>query len=514
MLILVTCLLLFITALVLMVLRITQPNARYAWMIATVGALLAFASVFLWLTQMPFEFSFPAWEPQTLFTTPVLFRADGVSWALAISVTALPLAILLTSVTRPVFTNSLSWAGILTLCGMGILAVTADNPLTLLLMWAFLDLTELFSQLSSVNGEQKSERVVISFATHMLGLSLLLWAYIASFSNGSALVFQSMPSSAGIFLVIAAGLRLGVLPLHLPYSSDTFLRRGLGTALRLIGAISTLGILGRIQITTSGFTLALTALTAAAAIYGGWMWLRAPDELNGRPYWIIGIASLAVLSTLSGNPIGAIACGSAMILVGSVLFLSSVQNLRLNRFLPIGAWSLSSLPFSLTASAWMGRLGLIVPFALAAQALMTAGFIRHALRTNGDESLDDQPGWTKAVYPSGIILLLVLPLLMGFIGWDGALQIGNWIQALIASLLTLGLVWGARRFRIFSPIRAHWVTTAGAGVNSLYQWLWSIYRGLARISQAITDTLEGEGGIMWTLLFLVLFILLIIRGTQ
>ena len=513
MLILVTCLLLFITAGALLILRVTQPNARYAWLVASGGAALAFLSVFIWLAQMPIELTLPAWQPQALFPTPVFFRADGISWPLAISIAALTLSILLTAATRPVFSNSLSWAGTLTLGGMGILAVTANNPLTLLLMWAFLDLTELLSQLSSVNGERNSERVVISFSTRALGIGLLLWSYIESFANGNTFIFQSMPPSASIYLVIAAGLRLGVLPLHLPYSSESFIRRGFGTALRLIGAVSTLSVLARIQIIDTSFTPILIILVAIAAVYGGWMFLRAPDELNGRPYWLIGIASLSVLAALSGNPIGAVAWGCALILVGGALFLASVQINWLNRAMLVGVWSLSSLPLSLTAGAWLGSLGIIVPFVVAAQALLMAGFVRHALRTGG-ETLDNQPGWAKVVYPVGIGLFLTLQILLGFIGWDGALQIGSWIQALLASILTLGLVWGTRRFRIFNPVRAHWVSSAGAGINSLYQWLWSLYRGLAQLSQTVTETLEGEGGIMWTLLFLILFISIIVRGIQ
>ncbi|HNM38266.1 MAG TPA: hypothetical protein PKI33_14445, partial [Anaerolineales bacterium] len=211
MLILVTCLLLFITALVLVILRATQPNARYAWLVAAGGATLAFVSVFVWLAQIPFQLTLPVWKPESLFSTPILFSADGVSWALAISIAALTLAVIFTVVTRSVVFNSLSWAGILVLGGMGILAVTANNPLTLLLMWALLDMTELGTQLSSVSGEKNNERVVISFATRMIGIGLLLWAYIESFTGGGMVVFQTMPPDTGVYLVIAAGLRLGVL---------------------------------------------------------------------------------------------------------------------------------------------------------------------------------------------------------------------------------------------------------------------------------------------------------------
>lgn len=512
--ILITCLLLFLTALALVILRATQPNARYAWLVASGGAALAAVSVFAWLAFLPFELSFPAWQPQTLFPTPVHFRADGVSWVLAVSITALTLSILLTAVTRPVFTNSLAWAGTLILGSLGILAVTANNPLTLLLMWALLDLTELFTQLSSVDGERGSEQVVISFSTRMLGIGLLLWAYIESFSTGTPLAFQSLPPGADIYLVAAAGLRLGVLPLHLPYTTESSLRRGFGTSLRLIGAISTLGVLGRFQFTAGGFTPVLTFLAVIAALYGGWMWLRAPDELTGRPYWMIGMASLAVLSALGGNPVGAAAWGCAMILAGGALFLSPIRTRRLSRIMLAGAWGLSALPFSLTAGAWLGSFGFAAPFVMLAQAALTAGYIRHALRLGTGESIDDQPAWTRTVYPIGVILLPAIQILLGLIGWDGALQSGNWIFALIASFLTVGLVWASRRFRIFNPVRAHWVSTAGSGVNDLYQWLWSLYRGLARLGQAITNALEGEGGIMWTLLFLVLFISIIAQGIQ
>jgi predicted permease len=37
---------------------------------------------------------------------------------------------------------------------------------------------------------------------------------------------------------------------------------------------------------------------------------------------------------------------------------------------------------------------------------------------------------------------------------------------------------------------------------------------LARLGLAVTDALEGEGGIMWTLLFLILFISIIVQGIQ
>lgn len=515
MMILVSCLLLLVTALALIVLRVVQPNARYTWLAAVGGGILALASVFLWLAQMPFVFLLPAWKPLALFATPILFSADGISWALAVAIAALTVSTLLTAAAQPVFTMSFSWVGTLALGAIGILAVTADNPLTLLLVWAALDITELVTQLGSVNGPANNEKVVISFSTRALGIGLLIWASVVSAAEGNVFEFESMPVGASVYLVVAAGLRLGVLPLHLPYSPESRVRRGFGTPLRLVSAVSSLVLLGRIPAVNmnSGWGIILMILAVVAALYGGWMWLRAPDDLNGRPYWVIGVASLSVVSALSGNPVGAVAWGCALILVGGALFLASVQNPWLSRAMLVGAWSLSTLPFSLTASAWISTPGLFTPFIVAAHALIVAGFIRHALRPSGRDTLDSQPGWTRAVYPAGIYLLIITQLLLGWIGWQGAAQIGAWLQAIIASLLTFALFWATRRFRIFNPVRAHWVTSTASGLNSIYQGLWDIYRTLARMSHAVTLALEGEGGIMWTLLFLALFVSLIVQGT-
>jgi len=482
--------------------------------VAVGSAILALVSVFSWLTLTPFELALPAWQPASLFVNPILFRVDDISWPFAFSITALTLAVLLTAVARPAFTNSLTWAGTLALGGLGILAVTADNPLTLLMVWGALDITELLSQLGSVDGPANNEKVVTSFFTRALGIGLLLWASIISIAQGNTFDFQSIASGSGLYLVAAAGLRLGVLPLHLPYSSESSLRRGFGTSLRLISAASSLVLLAHIPTESliSSITPVLVIFAIVASLYGGWMWLRAPDELTGRPYWIIGFASLAVISALSGNSMGVVAWGCALILVGGALFLASVQQTWLNRVMLIGAWSLSSLPFSLTASAWIGQLGFFIPFVVAAQALLIAGFIRNSLRPSGRESLDAGQNWMRTVYPAGIFMLIFFQLLLGLVGWNGARQMGAWLLAIIVSFLTFGLVWATPRLRILNPVRADWESPGASSLSNIYQSFWTIYRLFGRLSQSITDTLEGEGGIMWTLLFLILFISLLTQG--
>jgi hypothetical protein len=370
-----------------------------------------------------------------------------------------------------------------------------------------------------VEDPKLSERAVIAFASRATGTLILLWADMVSAANGQTFDFRSAPPQAGLYLLAAAALRLGVLPLHLPYPNELSIRRGFGTGLRMISAVSSLILLTRIPSSsvTSLLTPYLLLLVSFAAIYGGWMWMRAPDELTARPFWLIGMGSLAVAAALRANPLGAAAWGCALILAGSALFLSSETNRWLTRALWIGALGISALPFSLTATGWNSggpNFWPAWPFLLTAHAMLIAGFIRHSQRTAIRSMHEEQPIWGRNVYPIGIALLLIMTILLGLFGWTGTLRIGSWIAALVVAFLTLGLLWLIPRLRILNPVRAHWVRPVNPSWLDLgYQALWNLYRQLGRISNSLSSVLEGESGIMWTLLFLVLFISLFTQGT-
>ncbi|NJC96379.1 MAG: hypothetical protein C3F07_05500 [Anaerolineales bacterium] len=510
--------LLLLTAIVLLVLRFTSPDFRYAWLIAAGGGLLAWISVFIWQTGIPAIVQFPLWQPEALFRQSPLFVVDGIAWTFALSLTTLCLAVIVTAVARPNFPYSLSWIGILILTALGVLAVTADNPLTLVLLWAAIDLGELVAQLRLVEGPKMSERVVIAFGSRATGILILLWANMVSASNGFEMDFLSAPPQAGLYLILAAGLRLGVLPLHLPYASESSIRRGFGTGLRMVSAGSSLVLLARIPSGSveSPLTPFLTIFVSFAALYAGWMWLRSPDELSGRPYWVLGFGSLAVSAALRANPIGATAWSSALILSGGALFLASAQNKWVSRALYFGAWGISALPFSLTATGWVNErqsLWFAIPLLLLAQAMLVAGFIRQNQRASR-ATFEDQPIWAKNVYPIGIAFLLMTIFILGFFGWDGTLKLGNWLAALIASLLTFGLLWLTPRLRLLNPVRAHWVRpSTSSWLDLSYRSLWDLYRALGRISNTFSNVIEGESGVMWTLLFLALFITIFIQRT-
>jgi hypothetical protein len=510
MLILLPIFLLLLTALTLILLRFVRPNFRYPWILAMGGATLALIGIFLLHIRLPQSISLAPWQPVTLFFFAPTWLADGISWPYALSLSALGAAVIWTSIVRAE-KDPAAWAGTLLLTALGILAVTAENPLTLILVWSAIDLAELITMLRSTEGEEQNQGVVIAFATRLAGTALVVWANLVSTAGGILMSFRATPASAGIFLLVAAGLRLGVLPLHLPYRKENVLRRGLGTSLRLVSAAASLCLLARIPASAFKSSLPpyLLLLAAIAALYAGWMWLRASDEILGRPFWVLGMASMSVAACIRGNPIGSIGWGIMLILGGGLLFLFSARQ-RSILWLPLlGLWGLSALPFSPSASAWQSgnqnSWVFVVPF-LPAQALLMAGFIRHALNP-GETSLESQERWTKVFYPTGLFILAAISILLGLWGWDGAPIVGQWWAAVVTIGLTAGFTALALTILVrLVPASSSNQWTRIFRLERFYDTLTAIYNFLRGIANIITSSLEGEGGLLWSLLLLALIL--------
>src|SRR5512142_1454984 len=164
--ILVPVILMVVTTLALIVLRLARPQFRFTWLISLGATFLAWISVLGWRIQLPLSISFDRWAPASLIASTPVLRVDQFSWIYALSLLTLTLAALLTETVREGFPDSATLAVNVGVCGLGLLAVTAGNPLTLALIWAALDLTELTAMLTSAGGRAASQRVVAAFFVH------------------------------------------------------------------------------------------------------------------------------------------------------------------------------------------------------------------------------------------------------------------------------------------------------------------------------------------------------------
>lgn len=506
-------------ALALLLLAWRRPQFRFTWLAAVGGALLSWLIVLGWQSRLPLQVQLPSWEPAGLFPASLAFTIDGLTWPLAFSLATLLVAVMLTAVVRENYPAPLPWAGIFGFTGLGILAVLAENALTLLMVWAAIDLAEVAAQLRQGGLKLSSKDIMTVFGLRLAGLGTLLWAGMVSLHQSSSLDFSATPPEASIFLLVAAAFRLGVLPMHVADASEVDVRRGFGSVLRLVSAAASLALLARTPVSDLPVTGSLLlALAAVTAMYASWMWFRSPDELGGRPYWLAGFAGLAMISALSGNPTGAVAWGCGLILAGGVLFLSSAYQPWVNRSLWAGLWGISALPFSLTAAgsepAGFTNPGIWIAVVFSLACLL-AGFARHAVRPALRTRLSTHDRVSIAAYLLGTGLLIGVIGVLGVWGWAGALKVGSGLPAMVSTLMAGILYWSVTRFRFMAPLQAR---PLGPFRSSWSGWLLQAFLGVYRLmrdlSRTISLALEGEGGIMWTLLFLVVMITIFSQGLQ
>lgn len=519
-LILVPLLILLAASLVMLVIRLYRPRFAYFWLVAAWGVLLSWPSVLLARLRLPLELPLMDWQPAELFPLSPVLLMDRISWPFALSLATLVLAVILTDVARAAEADWRAWANSMTIAALGILAVLAGNPLTLLLAWAIIDLIELIILLGQVRQSRARNRVVVAFSARVAGILLVIWAGAVARASGSPLTFSSISPQISVYLLLAAGLRLGVLPLHMPFLQEVPLRRGLGTLLRLVPVAASLVMLVRSAAVGAPASLSpyLVFLAGLAALYGGLSWASANDELDGRPFWILGMAALSVAAAARAQPEASLAWGIALLLSGGLLFLSSARHRFLLPLSLLGLLGISALPFT---PAWQGvRLysppfSPILPIFLIAQALLMIGYLRHALQPG--HSLAGMERWTWVIYPWGLALLPLAHFVISWWGQPGLVEgsqifpslISTWPALAILILAGLMVAWNLRAPLV--PLKAINSLRQFFSFNWLYSLLWNGYHTLGRVFAFINLIFEGEGGILWTLLLLTLLLSLLVQ---
>lgn len=506
----------------------------YQWLLASLAATAAWILVMASKTAEAQTIPLLRWQPESLFSTSPEFLIDSISWFFSITLVTLCLAVLLTAVVRRPLVDWRSWAGTLILTGYGLFAVLAGNPLTLMLSWAAIDLFETWIIFSWIRRSEVRMRFLLALSTRLLGMALLVYADIIARAEGSVLTFTAIPSSASVILLIASGLRLGVLPLQPPFLQDHPLRRSLGTPLRMIPAAASLVLLVRAagaQI-SPGIAPFLLILAGLSGIYSALSWVTANSELSGRPYWILGMASLAVASAVRMQPEACLMWGVACLLSGGAIFVYSIRPRGLAVFFLLGALGLTAFPFTPTwsgAAVYRFTSVFVVPFfdiAVNIVFLLTHlglvfGFIRHAMRTV--EVPTGLERWVWFFYPLGLALLIFLEYYLGWqvwIEWTKAPGDLWWAGGLV--LVMAGAAWlllyrTGRFTRLiqYSKEIATTGTTVWNKVLSLewfYRLVWVVYHLFSRVITWLTTILEGDGGILWALVFLFLLISLTFTG--
>jgi hypothetical protein len=524
--------LLFLASLAIFLIDRLRPNFGTSWLIAVAASFIAWLTLLILRLRLPTTLSILSWEgPDSILMGRLSLLLDYDAWPYALALMTITLAVVLTDAARTRFDSTpKAWSASLMITGLGLLALQAGTSLTLVLTWVFVDIIELVYLLGLEDVDRFSLRMIIAYGVRLASALMVFWATAQGWHTAGSFTLTEIPESAGFYFLLAAGLRLGVFPLNLPFLQEPNLRRGAGNILRLAPVASSLMILARLPNAIipqrfSNWTPLFEAMLALAALYAAFRWLSSSDEIEGRPFWIIGWAALAVASVLNGRPEASLAWGIALLLPGSLLFLYFPRIQRMNFLLFFGLIGLLGLPFTLAASGWAGLLGSSLNIwrilLLIAHAVMVLGYLKRAFQRGGEAGALET--WARIVYPMGLVIIIQAIIILGLIGWPDSLTLGTWWMALISNLVIILAVVLAWRLGITPPYiqlpassrvtkAINWLAPRIEPIfrlEWLYQTAWKIFKFLGNILKRFSQILEGDGGILWMILLLVLLITLL-----
>ncbi len=503
-----------LTAILLITVRFIRPGFQYHWLIAASGSLLAWFATLISRSNIPQTVSFFYWQPDWLEPYTPGLLLDQYSWSYAICLVTLTLSVILTDAARRPTTDWSLWVGGLFLTALGVSAVLAESLLTLLLFWTAIDLIELLILLGQLYQSEARERAVIAFFVRLTGTFLLIWAVVSTSSSGSVLNISQMPPETLLILLIAAGLRLGVLPINQPYWREIQQKRSLGTIGRMNSAAASLILLTRIALvgipgSLSGILLTLSGL---AALYGAFSWTTSDDALEGRPYWILGMSAFSVASAIRALPYSSLAWGELAILSGGLIFLNSLRNRFIVTLSLFGFIGLACLPFTPgwnTTELYHPPYSLGLLLLLLAQSVFAVGYL-HFIFQPGEE-VSGLERWVWFVYPWGLLLLPLSNWLIAWFEWRATLNVLALLPAILVGAL-IGLWIYIDRELSHRPrllgisIRIGRIFVGLLSLRWLYRSLWRLYFFAGRMIRLLISVMEGDGGVLWALLILVLFI--------
>lgn len=506
--------LLSLTALIMLALRLTRKNFGYHWLIAAGGAFISWAMVILAGTNLPAQLQLTGWDLRTAYPNLISFTVDKYSWSFALGLGTLIFATLMTDVVRAYDLDWTNWASSLLITAVGMIGILSENLLTFILAWTAFDLITVIILLLQLPSGKSRQQTVYVFFVHLLGTVSLLIAGVISINDNNSFLLERVSPNAIFFIVLAAGLRLGFIPADSPLQDDRVKSRSLGTVMSLVSAAIVIIFLARVAAVSDQLDLnpnvwmLLFTLVGLMSLFYAAAWLFAKNELDGRHAWISAMGGFILAAALHSQPEAGLAWGMALLFSGGLIFSASIRE-RFSLWITLlGFIGISTLPFT---PAWSGLglfsfpVNLAMILFLVAMVLVAWGYIKYAIKIKIEPSGLER--WIRAIYPLGLLIIPVVHFSWGllFSPAIGAVPLLSWVIGIVICAVSfLGFMWQRRGGNIPETVANGIIEFLNLG------WFSGILRILfaymSRLILFVSSVLEGEGGILWVLLWVVLFL--------
>ncbi len=478
--------------------RVPSPRLWWPSLLAAFGAWLLALAAF---PRTASSWLWPHWQSEGVW------QLNPFNWPLVVTAATLPLVALLLDASRPRRSaqEGRGWAAVLWLAGGGVLAVLAFSPAAFAASWAFLDVAIAAADLARFQRSKHNSAVIWVAFVRAGSWVLAMTAAAAAAHPGAWLNPETLMAAAVALRLAVAVAQPAVAASDLPPWRLTWAAEN---------ALATLA--AAVWLAQREVTLPTAAAFWGVALLSLWAvnrWARAQARL--RRVWAAAAAlgGLALLAALRGSPEGALAWGLLAVYPAVGMALAPHRGVVFWPFFVLLALPLTLWPVSPAAAAvalwqppyawWMVFPGLTVVIAWVAVARSGIDLPppeRPVGREARSFSLVGLLLWVLVFWGWRLWPPLAAPAVSPLLAWGGGVLTlavaAPWFRA-----VRRGYLQAAQAEALLAAWRTRWVSAA----------FWWTYRALRRGLAFFSLLLEGEGGVMWALVLLVMLAVLLHR---
>ncbi len=494
-----------------------------AWMV------MAASSLVLWLVVLLIDpgkgatLNWQDWFFSSGMHIGLLSQIGKQNWELIAALMTLHVAFIFTSGAKQEFGRDyILWILEALEIALTFLILTAADLWSLILAWTAMD-GFLFVYWSFFRKAAATEKIYRGFVIKFLGSILLVYITAQISGRGGSLLLSSLPAANSALVLLAALLHGGLFPLHVfedqKINHQTVLDF-LSMSLPFLSSMYLVCYLPNHQLTfVSGLLFSAAAL--AALIYFILMWVNSRDELWGSSWFLLAFGAFVSYSFFSKTQ-GTLQDWFVVLILFLPWLLLYGQRGKKTSFFPILLLiAMSGLPFSMLSYGSSGltvnEISIPTLVTLFFHVSLLAGFIHFIFQKKAD--FDELESSSRMVYLIGIFItmLAIGSFIFRTMGSPSDEISGIW-AGIFAVILVLGYYFRKRAGENRGHVEARLGKVDSGRIRAIlsFEWLFNamgvVLNWIKPLVTGFSMLLEGEGGVLWSIVFLALLVTLLKSG--
>ena len=402
----------------------------------------------------------------------------------------------------------LAWSGVLFIGASGLLTIMSGSVIPFLLTSALLDIQLFASQIIIQKEDLEVRRTIFDFLFRIIGTFFIMFGF-------------GLNGEIDLLLVsVGMGLRLGVIPFSNEFPQIGTVSARLQILFDIIVPISCFAFLNQMQVTNSEFPgKSILFIVLIFFIFSNAMKIITHQHSrNGMRTWMSALSGLTVMLLINGQidyiqPLAIVFC-----VLGGLLAFELYGSSRFKIVIIILMLSMIGLPYTPSFGIWLSTVQENSAFFVFIYPILLTFFmlvVFHKIISMPAKG-DQNDSWLKISSTVSPIILLIVPWIFEIWIWPAKPDDFNLFSPGIFLAILTFLIYLDRSEKTKNNIKNHlnlnkrFLSFITSGLEKVLNLAW-ITRIVTFVSQTLSNliniivrVLEGDGGLLWAFVFLIL----------